>query len=162
MKLLHEQYVELKLKGHDLEATFDSHALTLAPSDHLKIFISGELAAQGTDRRFLLRINGTATDYQSFVVMDGHAGGGEWDGRGFYVGRNGWGLDASIGIEYTISSANIRNKRVGHGMSTFAHGNNSILGYHCNGFLVSNTPIQSIQLAITGGVFSGAIKLYTY
>lgn len=145
------------------EQHIDLAGASLSPADHIKIFAAGDLSAQAADRRFLLRLNGLPTGYQSFVVMDGHYHTGEWDGSGFYVGRNGWYLDASVTIEYTISAAmNQQQKRLGHGLSTFGLGNNSILGYQCNGFLVTDKPIQSVSLIVTGGVFSGALKVYSF
>lgn len=149
---------EKRIDGDELTIELDR-----ANVDGIKVAVSGELAAESADRRFLLQLNyrpGINHFYQSFVVMDGHAGMGEWDGRGFYVGRNGWGLDASVSIEYTISAAMLNMKRLGHGMATFAHGNNTILGYTCNGFVVSDEPIRSVSLLTNGGHFKGKMRLY--
>lgn len=134
-----------------------------APADYLKVYASGELAANGGDRRFYLRINGIDSGYQSFILMNGHGSVGEWDGLGYYVGRNAWGIDADYSIEFTIAAASMSNMRTGFGLSTFGHANRNILGYEAHGFLVSNQPItiESVSLFVTpGGVVTGKMKVF--
>ena len=130
---------------------------------NLMFLASGELSTGQQDYcKCLIRINGQSSGYNSFVIMAGNASGGEWDSSGFYAGRNGWGTDAGISIEYTISVASLANKRVGYGMATFAQADNRILGYTCNGFLVANDPVQSVELVFTnGGVATFTTTIYT-
>jgi hypothetical protein len=93
----------------------------------------GRIDAGGGDNRILVRLNDATSGYTGFVTMDGHAGGGEWDQRGFYVGRNGWSLDAHLSFEVVISLMPGR-KRVAHARSTFAHADERVLGFACHGF----------------------------
>ena len=133
-----------------------------APYEYLKILVSGELAAGDNDRRCMLQINGITSGYTSFVVMNGHAGAGEWDGNGFYLGRNGWYLDASMSCEFTLATKSLLNKVTGHGLSTFSNGNNTILGYLAHGFVLNAQSINSVKVFFTGGVFTGSVKMYAF
>lgn len=115
-----------------------------ADAKRVVIRYDGHIDAGGGDNRILVRLNDVATDYQGFVVMDGHAGAGEWDQRGLYVGRNGWGLDAHFSFALTISVMPGR-KRMAYGMSSFGHADERILGYTCQSFWANTaTPIQNV------------------
>lgn len=147
------------------ELPFTQQAAVFAPttpitSAHIKIVSSGELNAQGQDRRLLLRLNTATNGYQGFVHMGGHHGAGEWDNSGFYLGRNGWGLDATFSVEFTIAINSNAQKVTGSGFTVFAHGNNTILGYECHSFLVTNPPVSRLELLFTGGVATGVTRIY--
>lgn len=129
-------------------------------SGYLKILCSGELNAQGADRRLFVRLNKLTTGYQGYVLMTGHAGSGEWDGSGFYIGRNGWLLDANFSFEFTLAAYAYSQKITGTGQSTFVHGNNTVLGYEAHSFLVTNQPITSVEIVFSGGVASGDAHFY--
>mgnify|MGYP000638353223 CR=1 FL=1 len=128
----------------------------------IKLFVGGQFSVDTGDFRFLLWVNDEDSNYNSFVLQDGShlkQTMPEWDSAGFYVGRNGWSIDASVSIEYTISA--MGNNLVGHGMATFGHDDNAILGYTCNGLLNSNKDITKVALMTTGGVnFIGSMKVY--
>ena len=109
----------------------------------------GRLDALGADSKILLRPNDVDSDYVQFSYMNGNATSTEQPTNGIYVGRNGWGKDASFSFE-VILSLRPGHKRTYHCMSTFAHGDESILGYRCHGFW-GNTN-DSIS----------TIKMYTY
>jgi len=128
--------------------------------NYLKVYISGEFAAEHADQRFFLQINELSSGYNSFIVMDGHAHLGEWDGRGFYLGRNGWFLDGCMSAEYTIAAKGLDFKRTGHGMSTFVNSNDTILGCHANGFVTSQNQINNVRFFYTGGIFKGHLSYY--
>jgi hypothetical protein len=115
------------------------------------VSFEGRLDARGVDSHLLLRLNRSSTGYQSFVIADGHHHAGEWDGRGIYVGRNGWHLDCDISFRFVIAVATGR-KRTAFGMSTFAHADDRIIGYTANGFWNnSHAQITSIGLWAVGG-----------
>ncbi|WP_042190537.1 hypothetical protein NSQ90_21960 [Paenibacillus sp. FSL H7-0737] len=126
----------------------------------IKILATGELAAQGQDRRLLIRINGANTSYKSFVLMNGDSSAGEWDETGIYVGRNGWGLDATFSLDFTLGIFSNAQKITGTGSAVFAHGDNRILGYECHGFFVSNDSVRSIDVIFTGGTVNGHTRIY--
>ncbi|RGL39013.1 hypothetical protein DXC69_03075 [Paenibacillus polymyxa] len=126
----------------------------------VKIFISGELAAQSQDRKLLLQINGASSGYQSFILMNGHASTGEWDTSGFYLGRNGWSLDSTFQSEITIGVFSKAQKITANGLTTFALGDNRILGYEHHGFYVSAAPLSSIRVGFTGGAATGQSRVY--
>lgn len=130
--------------------------------DYIKVIVSGELAIQNADSRFLLRINELNTEYNSFVVMDGNDAGVEWETSGFYAGRNSHCQNASVIIEYTISALYQKTMLVGHGISTFAMNDNRLLGYTCNGLLRNHNAINAVSLICTNGAFDGVIKIYRY
>lgn len=146
--------------------SFDqSPALRFSPSaavtsGYLKIFCSGELNAQAADRRLFVRLNGKTSDYQGFVLMNGHAATGEWDASGLYLGRNGWLLDAAFSFELTIAKFSTSQKITANGQAVFAHGNNTILGYESHNFLVMNQPVTSVDIGFSGGVASGDAHFY--
>jgi hypothetical protein len=147
------------------EQQFSGSGLSYAPSSAIssgfvKILATGELNGQAADRRLLLRINGKDSGYQGFVLMNGHAGNGEWDGSGYYLGRNGWHLDATFMVEFTLGISSTAQKITGAGTSTFAHGNNNILGFECHGFCVTNAQLSRIELVFTGGVATGMTRVY--
>ncbi|MDR6759801.1 hypothetical protein J2Y48_005119 [Mycoplana sp. BE70] len=142
------------------EAQFGGNSLAFTPNSGIsngcvKVFATGELNAQAADRRMLIRVNGAGAGYQGFVLMNGHAGAGEWDNSGFYSGRNGWGQDATFMLEYTLAVGPTSQKITGTGQTTFAHGNNTIVGYETHGFLVTNQPLTRIEVIFTGGVVAG-------
>lgn len=128
-----------------------------------KIIGTGELAAKGQDHQLLIRVNGEGKDYNSYVLMSGaHSTfeGAPIGLTGFYVGRNGYGEDATFSFEYILSVDSHAQKITGSGTSVFAHGNR-VLGYQSFGYFVSNPPISSIQVLLTGDVeVSGRARLY--
>lgn len=93
--------------------------------------------------------------------MNGHAVMGEWDNSGFYVGRNGWSQDATFMLEYTLAISPTSQKITGAGQATFAHGNDTMLGFESHGFVVTGRPIESVQIRFTGGVATGISRFYT-
>lgn len=162
MELIQEVTVEA---ATELDLGIDAKLLASGP--FIKLVGSGELAAAGRDRRFLVMLtdSGGAPKplfYNSYGLMNGHAHLGEWDGRGFYVGRNGWGLDASMAVEFTLTKNMLTNKIIGLGKSTFSMANQSVLGYEAHGFAIDNNPIEGVKLVFDGGTFSGSFRLYKY
>lgn len=151
------------------EVDFSSSAgLTLTPNEAsrssiFKIIGTGEMAAKGQDHHLLIRVNGEEKDYNSYVIMSGAHSAFEGTPvglTGFYVGRNGYGEDAAFSFEYIISVDSNAQKITGSGTSVFAHGNR-VLGYQSFGYFVSNPPISSIQVLLTGDVaVSGRTRLY--
>lgn len=135
---------------------FDNTNEIICPIDRpgmIKIIASGELAAEGKDHRLVIRLNGLNSSYKSFIHMSGDANEGEWGNpeEGIYTGRNGWGLDATFMLDYTLTINNEYQKVVGSGTTSFALGDNRILGYKSHGFFVSGSPIFSVGLGITNG-----------
>ncbi|MET1123087.1 hypothetical protein ABWU59_29650 [Priestia megaterium] len=126
----------------------------------LKIYVSGELAAQAADRRLFICLNGHNTGYKSFTLMNGDSSAGEWSNYGFYVGRNGWHLDSSFSLEFTLAVASSAQKITGNGLTTFAHGDDRILGYESHGFFTTKEAISNIQVLFDGGVASGQCAIY--
>ncbi len=130
----------------------------------IKIIASGELAAEGKDHRLVIRLNGSNSSYKSFVHMGGDAGINEWGNpeEGIYTGRNGWGLDATFMLDYTLTINSDYQKVVGSGMSAFALGDNRFLGYESHGSFVTGSPIYSIELGFTNGgiVRIGDLRVY--
>ncbi|MED3069282.1 hypothetical protein P4310_27985 [Bacillus thuringiensis] len=130
----------------------------------IKVFLQGTLAAEGRDGRLLMRINDLEDSYVSFVHMGGAAGMGEWgDASGLYLGRTGWGLDATFSAEVTLA-VNTESQQVitGSGASVFALGDNRILGYENHGHLVTQDPIKTISFLTTEGNMSGFGSYYVY
>jgi hypothetical protein len=129
----------------------------------IKVFASGKLAGLGKDHRLVLRINGQTANYQSFGLMQGHAAAGEWETTGIYLGRNGWHLDADFSAEITVSVNALSNKVTVHGLSTFAHGSNQVLGYETHGFWVGTGPVNTLTLQFTdNAVASGFARHYVF
>lgn len=132
----------------------------------VKVLITGKISSNGTDHRLLLQINPSGPDhfYQSFVVMDGSAGMGEWDGSGIYLGRTGWGLDSNFSAEVTVAVHPGSGRITTSGMATFGMANNTILGYHNNGFLVTDQPISVLDFTFSGSaqVVDATMKLISY
>jgi hypothetical protein len=124
----------------------------------VKVLGFGALESQGADRRLFVRVNGIAGSYQSFCLMNGHAGAGEWDNSGFYIGRNGWYLNADASFEFTMAISPFSQKITGSGLATFGLANNTILGYESHGFLATNQPIGSVQVQFGGGVWRGDLR----
>lgn len=139
-------------RGTTTEITTSRFSVNLAAlSDgFIKVFITGKMASNGSDHRLLLRVNNSSGNYVGFILMNGHAATGEWDGSGFYLGRNGWGLDADFSIELTVAVNSTSSKITASGLSTFAHANNAILGYEFHGFYVGAGPISSLDFTFTG------------
>jgi len=139
----------------------------------IKILASGELAAGGRDRGLIIRFNRNADpeSYQSFTHMGGHDGTPEWAHNmmpreegfdtGICTGRNGWYLDATFMLEYTLSINPNFLKVTGSGLSSFALGDNRFLGYEGHGVFVTNTPVSEIEVGFTGGaVRTGDLRIY--
>lgn len=154
MELLNQGTLNLSGKSLSEDIEFQP------PVQAIKVLVSGELKAGRTDRRLLLRVNGVAEPYVSFVLMNGHATMGEWDKSGLYVGRIGWGLDADVSAEVTVSSLSIKKRIISHGLSTFAHSDGRTLGYQNNGYVVKDGPISSLTILITGGTFKGELRVF--
>jgi hypothetical protein len=151
---------ELGTAKFEESPTLSFKTKTAIGAGFLKILGSGELNANGADRRLFVRINGLKSGYQGYVLMSGHAGAGEWDGSGFYLGRNGWALDANFSFEFTLAAYATSQKITGNGQSVFVHGNNSVLGYEAHSYFVTNQPIQSVDIEFTGGVAIGDAHFY--
>lgn len=124
----------------------------LSPANSIGFEVTFSFSVQGRDTHFFITINNDTQNghYQSYVVADGHYSAGEWDQRSFYIGRNGWHLDAEVSVTYRITF-NTGGKQVGSGQSTFIHGNNNIIGYVCHGCRsVDDKEISSITLSQAG------------
>ena len=126
----------------------------------IKIHACGELAANSGDQKLLIRLNNSTSSYKSYVLMSGDANAGERETGGFYLGRNGWNLDATFSLEFTLAINPNSQKVVGSGNSVFALGDNRILGYESHGFFVTRDPISQIDIAFTGGVVKGQSRFY--
>jgi hypothetical protein len=149
---------EAAFSGNDV--SFDR--LDRASTGFIKVLATGHLNSQGVDRRLLLRVNRMTSGYRGFVLMQGDAGGGEWDETGFYLGRSGYNADAAFSLDLTIALPTSVQKITANGSSTFAHGaNNLLLGYECHSVLVTNRPITQIDLLFTGGVVTGMCRVYS-
>lgn len=123
-----------------------------APPQIAIVRFSGRIDARGRDNQLILRINGSASNYKSYVDAGGDYRAGEWGGpTGLYIGRNGWSLDADICFECRIGVSPGRN-RCAFGQATFMHGNQSIIGYASHGsWGDTNTPVNSLELFAIGG-----------
>ncbi len=143
-----EELKEILVDSFDIA---DTDKATYAVYSRAVVSFEGRLDANSRDSHLIIRLNGSRTGYQSFVVADGHYHAGEWDGSGFYIGRNGWSLDSDISFRYIITVKTGMN-RTGFGSSTFAHADGKIIGYSAHGFW-SNThsTISSVQLWAVGG-----------
>lgn len=124
----------------DVNQSLKESGLLLAAANRAIIRVDGRINARGGDNKILVRCNNAFSGYKSFVIMDGNHHSGEWEQRGLYVGRNGWGVDTDFSFSLTVSIQSAR-KRIAYGMSTFGHADERILGYTCNGFW-SNTTDQ--------------------
>lgn len=128
----------------------------------VKIHVSGELASQGDDRRLFICLNGHNTGYKSFTLMNGDHSAGEWSDHGFYIGRNGWYLDSSFNLEFTLAIGAGAQKITGNGLATFALGDDRILGYESHGFFATNEALSNIQVLFNGGVANGQYRIYQF
>ena len=151
MRLLYEE---------NLNGVSESTFALPAPVNLVKVFVSGDLAVQGSDKRLLLNVNGIQNKYKGFVVMNGDADATEFEESGFYIGRSGWNGDAELTAEVTICSKALSNKIISSGLSTFTAPQNRILGYQCNSFVAGVGPIRNITLDVNGGVFSGKVEIF--
>ncbi|MBX9731588.1 MAG: hypothetical protein K2X59_09685 [Sphingomonas sp.] len=146
-----------------LETSFDgSSAGLMLPNvtdGFIKIYLAGELAAGGADRRLFMRINGRDSGYTGFVKMEGHAALGEWDGSGAYIGRSGWNLDASFSAEILVARHDKMKSIVTSGLSTFLMANNKIIGMQHHSSILSNSGISSLEFLFNGGVASGVVRV---
>ncbi|WP_127598163.1 hypothetical protein [Nitratireductor alexandrii] len=128
----------------------------------LKFVGEGELSAQKTDRRLYIQANSKSAGYKNYVRYAGSSAildGDTNDGRGFYVGRNGWHEDATFSFEYTISFYATGQRLVGLGGATFAQASH-LFGSECHGALDSNEPLRSVRVAFDGGLVRGAVRIY--
>lgn len=163
---LHAQEVLSNTKAVTKEfgsvSTFDIKFASVSDG-FIKIYASGHISSQGKDHRLVLRINGDAGNYQSYVLMSGHASAGEWDNSGIYLGRVGWGQDADFSTEITIA-ANSKSQKINvAALTNFSLGNNLILGYEAHGFYVSSQPVTSAVVQFTdNAVASGLAHAYLY
>jgi hypothetical protein len=128
----------------------------------VKIHVSGELAAKGDDRRLFICLNRHNDGYKSFTLMNGDHATGEWSDHGFYIGRNGWHLDSSFNLEFTLAIGAGTQKITGNGLATFAHGDDRILGYESHGFFTTKEAISNIQVLFNGGVANGQYRIYQF
>jgi hypothetical protein len=112
--------------------------------------IDGRIDAGGGDNRVLLRLNDAPERYRGFAEMSGDAQMREWEQTGFYIGRNGWGLDSYFTVTLILSLLPDR-KRTAVAMSTFAHTDEKVLGYHYHGFWADSTsPVEFIGIWTVG------------
>lgn len=127
-----------------------------------RVVFQGSLSAGGQDRRVLIRPNGVTTGYKTLAVMDGDAGLGERDFTGFYVGRNGWALDADIAFEYTLSALTGRKRLYVEGSANFSLSNGAVLGFGRHGGHWSDTTsnITSLWLGPSGGTITGKLLVF--
>jgi hypothetical protein len=129
----------------------------------LKVFAAGELTAQGGDRRMLIRLNSESQGYKGYVSMTGnHTLPQEWDSSGFFLGHNGWALNASFMAEFTLAFQPNAKQVSGSGFSTFSHGNGTMLGYECHGVFVTQSPIQRFEIGFDEGAATGTVRLYLF
>ncbi|KEK21166.1 hypothetical protein BAGA_29590 [Bacillus gaemokensis] len=143
----------------------DSPSVTLSASPiskMIKIVATGILSAEEKDFRLLIRLNGKSESYKSFIWMKGNVPEliGEWDTTGFYLGRNGWSLDANFTLNYTLGILPSAQKISGSGFSVFADGHNNIIGCESHGFFETDEEIRSIEVLFTGGKANGEVRFY--
>ena len=127
-----------------------------------KVIFQGSIKEAGGERHILIRPNGISSGYSSFACWDGNSGGSNWDDSGFYVGFNGWSLNADFTFEYTISAITGR-RRVGFGESTFWHTGGLILGFgRASGYWDDiDTNITSLWVGPNGGgTISGNLMVF--
>ena len=120
----------------------------------------GRILGNGSDNRFLIRVNHASTNYRSVAQCIGDAGEfAEWDWTGFYVGRTGWSANADFGIECTIN-VHPDLRRTAYGRATFSHYDPSsrLLGWVSNGFWKSSAAIETVDLIRIG---SGSIDKFS-
>lgn len=126
----------------------------------VKIIGMGEINGGGKDCRLFLGVNGIGKGYMSYVNAGGHYGNGEWDFTGFYLGRSGWLLNATFSFECTLTylqGGQVVNMLAS---STFAHANNSIIGYEAHGFLPVSGPMTSPQFWLSAGIMRSRAMIY--
>jgi len=125
----------------------------------LRVLIAGELEAQNTDQRCLFTFNDIAAGYKSFINFFGDGGGGEWEDKGFYVGRNAFALNSELFAEYTLTTRIISNRVLGFGAATFTLADGRVMGYRGHGRLNSNAVLASLVFACSGGIFTGNVRI---
>jgi len=109
------------------------------------------------DQKILIRPNGDGNaNYRSFVVFGGDSSGGEWDGYGFYAGRNAYGYGANFIIEYDITSVGTAwtHIKVGSGKAVFWYTNGNTIEYSGGGGW-NGGDISSLVIMTTGSQTMG-------
>lgn len=125
----------------------------------VKILGFAELAANAKDQRLLIQVNKQKDKYTSGMRMHGlYEFIYEMDARGFYVGRNGYYQDCTVGFECTISIRKRSQRIVCNGISTFSLANNRILGCETHGVCLTKRPLSSVTISFEGGVAEGHVR----
>jgi len=128
------------------------------------ILFQGKLRAGGRDCRLKLRLNKEDIRYRSIASMNGGAitrdnEAGSQSRESLYLGRNGWGEDADIFLDYhVIWQAGY--KKCGHGKSTFALSNQDVLGFAAHGYQSTVSRLDSATLMVEqGGTLTGRLRI---
>lgn len=135
--------------------------IRLPTAEHLlKMYISGEFAANGHDTRVLIYVNGMKSRYKGFALMNGDATSIEFEESGYYIGRAAGNKDTELSAELTISSFGLSNKIIASGLSTFTGHKTSLLGYQFHSFVAAPGPIATLALDAGKGIFFGKVEIY--
>jgi hypothetical protein len=147
---------ELATKGSIL--SFDIPPISIG---YIKVFVSGKLAAQGRNHGIVMRVNDIAKNYMGFVLQNGRATPGEWDGAGFFLGRSGWNIDADFLCEITLAINASEQTVIGSGLTTFVDQNNkAMIGYEWHGLLATDFPVRSLSVGFLDGATMTAHARY--
>jgi len=132
----------------------------------IRILFQGKLYVGGRDCRLKLRLNRESSGYNSYAHLRGNtsslvriADPDNWARESLYLGRNGWGQDADIFLDYLISFQT-GYKKCGHGMNTFALSRQKLLLFSAHGFQESGTKLDAVTLIVeNGGTLNGQLRV---
>jgi len=149
------------------EANFTGESVSLnqfegASSGIIKLFVSGQLQALGVGRALMMQVNGMTSGYKTYGFSQGDYLGTETEPGGFYLGRSGYGVDATFLLELTVAKVPSAHQIICNGLSTFAHiiEGNKLLCFECHSAIPTNQPIQNINLFFKGGIPNGIVRAY--
>jgi len=134
------------------------------PVDAIRILAEGELAAGGRNHRALLRLNGHAQGYHSFVTLEGaseDATPTEWADNALVAGRNRAGLDTHFRIDVSITSVLANGLRIALGNARYTDPGAQSVEYLLHGYLTDPRPIERIEFGFEGGTVRGSLAFYT-
>lgn len=132
--------------------------------DAIRILAEGELAAESRNHRAILRLNGHAQGYHSFVTLEGVAEDAtptEWADDGLVAGRNRAGLDARFRIDVSVTSVLANGLRIALGNARYTDHEARTVEYLLHGYLTDPRPIERIAFGFSGGSVRGTLALYT-
>lgn len=127
-----------------------------------KIFYTGWIGTTA-DSRLLLRINGNATGYRSYIATDGDQAFSEWDTTGYHLGRsvNNRSCDVSGEVNLFASGSTNRLAIRGNG-SIVDYDTNANYGTRIGGIYGTYTNTTSLVFTTTGsGGYNGRFVIYS-